>query len=188
MTNDELDAELDALKSRAGGLSVIGVLIQGFYILGKCINSCPRHLHSYVVTPTEPAPKHSVEAQIEEFHKKFHLEYTNGPRQLPKDLEDFRIRFMQEELDEYKRACETNDLEKQFDALIDLVYVAVGTSYLQGFPFTNGFNRVHMANMQKIRTPRPTERGGGWDVVKPEGWRPPNLKPYVNPRPERTTK
>ena len=44
-------------------------------------------------------------------------------------------------------------------------------------PFMDGFVEVHNSNMRKRRATRPDEskRGTAFDVIKPEGWRPPNL-------------
>lgn len=144
---------------------------------------------------------------IAEFHRAFALEYKGPPRYIPGDLSAFRTMFMAEELAEYitedkeaqrsiVMACQrawnhehdtTNGtrrptLEKKFDALIDLVYVALGTAYLHGFPFDLGWARVHAANMQKVRSASKTngdERGGSNDVVKPEGWVAPDLSDLV---------
>ena len=122
----------------------------------------------------------NLEQAIIDFHKKFDLEYTGGSRQLPPELE-FRIKFLQEELDEYTEAIAQGDLEKQFDALIDLVYVAIGNAYLQGFPFNRGFSLVQIANMAKVRATRSedSKRGSSHDVIKPEGWTAPDLKPLL---------
>lgn len=122
------------------------------------------------------------EAMIKEFHAKFKLEHSDGPRALPIELLDFRLKFMFEELNEYIEAVAEGDLEGQYDALIDLVYVAIGTAYLQGFPFMEGFERVHEANMKKVRALRETDskRGSVYDVVKPEGWTAPVLKDLLD--------
>lgn len=134
-------------------------------------------------------------ADIKEFHKKFGLEYDGPPRLLPEELQDFRRRFLDEELTEYFTATywardalghalahrdiaeHHHQLEKAFDGLVDLVYVALGTAYLHGFDFEEGWRRVHEANMKKVRVERPedSKRGSTFDVVKPEGWEPPSL-------------
>lgn len=135
---------------------------------------------------------------IEEFHQHFGLRYDGSPRFLPKEMGMFRTIFMAEELVEYvadkpevlksliQSALVTHDqhppLEKQFDALIDLVYVALGTSYLHGFDFKEGWNRVHSANMKKIRSISSEShygRGSSFDVIKPPGWTPPVLTDLV---------
>ena len=117
---------------------------------------------------------------IEEFHKKFCLDYDGPPRELPQELGAFRFRFMDEELQEYSTADLAGDLEGQLDALVDLCYVAMGTAYLQGFTperFAEAWSRVHAANMSKVRTKREedSKRGSTYDVVKPQGWTPPVL-------------
>lgn len=114
---------------------------------------------------------------IGNFHRKFGLGYEGGPRHLPHDLQMFRNKFLKEELEEYFRACESRDLPEQLDALVDLVYVALGTAYYHGFNFDEAWRRVHEANMKKVRVARPedSKRGSGYDVVKPPGWQAPNL-------------
>lgn len=116
------------------------------------------------------------------FHEKFDLEYDGPSRHLPADMAEFRIKFLQEELDEYASATKNKDMEGEFDALIDLAYVLFGTSYLHGFPFAKGWRRVHMANMAKVRVERAADskRDSGFDVVKPEGWRPAPLKDLLS--------
>ena len=123
----------------------------------------------------------SVLQDIIDFHKKLGLEYNEGPRQLPLELQEFRTNFLDEELQEYKDAVESGDLEKAFDGLIDLVYVAVGTAYLHGFQFDEGWDRVQAANMAKVRAERAdqSKRGTAYDVIKPEGWQAPDLSDFV---------
>lgn len=138
---------------------------------------------------------------IGRFHAKFGLEPTeNLNHELPENLVQFRINFMLEELLEYcdavgipyKLADERSLIEfedtqivqpfnpeQAFDALIDLVYVALGTAYLHRFPFNEGWTRVQEANMAKVRAdgsddPR-SKRKHSADIVKPEGWKPPVL-------------
>jgi predicted HAD superfamily Cof-like phosphohydrolase len=105
---------------------------------------------------------------IQDFHVKFGLNYEGPPRSLPQDLASFRINFLIEETDEYILASKRSD---ELDALVDLVYVAMGTAYLHGFDFAEAWRRVHTANMAKVRGP--SQRSGEYDVIKPEGWQPP---------------
>jgi predicted HAD superfamily Cof-like phosphohydrolase len=113
---------------------------------------------------------------IADFHHRFALAHLDGPRQLPHELQLFRIAFMQEELNEYMRATLAEDLEKQVDALVDLVYVALGTAYLQGFEWQDHWNEVHRANMKKERAQSKSQsvRSSTFDVVKPAGWTAPD--------------
>ena len=115
------------------------------------------------------------ESDIREFHEKYGIKYNGPPRMLEKDLVEFRILFLGEELREYIMAVDRGDIAGAFDALVDLVYVAMGTAYLHGFPFDKGWDEVQRANMEKIRAPSAdhSKRNSPYDVVKPEGWEPP---------------
>ena len=116
---------------------------------------------------------------IKDFHEKFGLTYNGPPRILDTTVATFRIKFMEEELHEYIIACATHNLEGQFDALIDLVYVALGTAYMQGLPFQKGWDEVQKCNMQKVKAGpngEGSKRGSPLDVVKPAGWVGPDLK------------
>lgn len=136
---------------------------------------------------------------IAEFHRKFGLEYTGKPRLLPESLQAFRMRFLREELKEYSDAVWSAwdqsqldlierdqgelvyHLESALDSLVDLVYVALGTSYLHGFNFNEAWRRVHAANMRKVRavTASESRRGSTFDVIKPVDWEPPSHKDLV---------
>jgi predicted HAD superfamily Cof-like phosphohydrolase len=85
------------------------------------------------------------------------------------DFLQFRISFLQEELDEMKAATNGDDV---VDALIDLCVVAIGT--LDAFDVNSytAWQRVHEANMNKqvgIKASRPNPLGLP-DLIKPEGW------------------
>lgn len=142
-------------------------------------------------------PPQTLFADIAAFHEKFGLEYGGPARTLPEELGKFRIGFMAEELGEYcmdeehikvvvdyikTRPSQDVPLDKQLDALVDLVYVALGTAYMQGFNFNEAWRRVHAANMKKVRAERAVDsaRGSTYDVVKPPGWVAPDLSDLVS--------
>jgi len=119
------------------------------------------------------------------FHAQFGLDNTTftahgiGPRDVPADLLEFRAKFLQEELDEFNEGVAESDHAKMFDALIDLVYVALGTAHLQGYPWQEGWDLVQAANMAKVRAAKDgsdSKRGSQWDIVKPPGWTPPDIE------------
>lgn len=140
----------------------------------------------------DPGDSEDMVGDIWSFHAKFDLLYQGKPRQLPEDILMFRLQFLREELNEYETAANrlhaslargleddaevTHLLELQLDALVDLVYVALGTAHLHGFDFNEAWSRVHRANMAKVRAQSADEskRGSTYDVVKPKGWEPPS--------------
>ena len=89
---------------------------------------------------------------------------------------DFRIRFLQEELDEMKMAAKDGNPEEIVDALIDLCVVAIGTLDAYGVNSYKAWDEVHAANMNKevgIKESRPNPLGLP-DLIKPEGWTAPS--------------
>lgn len=113
---------------------------------------------------------------VAEFHEKFGLPLGTTD-QLMQDpaAQDFRVKFLQEELDELKEALASGDKVGAFDALLDLAYVAYGTALFAGIDpaqWHAGMHAVHSANMAKIRVAKAedSKRGSAFDVKKPVGW------------------
>lgn len=136
-------------------------------------------------------------SDVGRFHEKFDLQFVGyltvggyimpSPRLLDQETYEFRNDFMQEELDEFAEAHADGDLPKMADALIDLVYVAMGTAHMMGLPWQELWDEVQRANMSKERAvsrdDSRSKRKNSLDVVKPDGWTPPDidgvLKEYV---------
>lgn len=90
---------------------------------------------------------------------------------------EFRLKFLQEELDETRAAAliDSNPAEV-VDGLIDLCVVAIGTLDAFGVDAQKAWDEVHKANMTKergIKESRPNPLGLP-DLIKPEGWTGPN--------------
>ena len=110
---------------------------------------------------------------INKFFTKYKIGYKGGPRNLKYEISTARYRHQLEETHELGEAFNKNDKEGVLDALVDIVYIALGTAHLMGFDFDEAWKRVHKANMKKVRMK--TERSP-IDIVKPIGWKPPDLK------------
>lgn len=110
--------------------------------------------------------------QVGEFRKKMGLPVSTFPHLLSPEESSYFVRFILEEISEYMKAYEENSLVDAADAIVDLVYVALGCAHAMGLPFDALFEVVHAANMKKqpaddfIRS----TRGRQYDVVKPIGW------------------
>jgi predicted HAD superfamily Cof-like phosphohydrolase len=86
----------------------------------------------------------------------------------------FRYDLLAEELNEIHHAIHLGEPEEVVDGLIDLTVVALGTLAAFGVNIEEAWNEVHRANMSKVRGVKPgREHSGGFDLVKPPGWRPP---------------
>jgi len=93
----------------------------------------------------------------------------------------FRIDFLQEELDEMRKAVVDNQTGKidaitaaddVVDALIDLCVVAIGTLDAYDVDAYEAWNRVFEKNMEKevgVKASRPNPLSLP-DLIKPEGW------------------
>jgi predicted HAD superfamily Cof-like phosphohydrolase len=118
---------------------------------------------------------------VRAFHEKFGVPMPAKPEGLSPTDWSFRTRFLDEEIDELHAAWLDEDQAKQLDALVDLVYVAIGTAIWAGWDFEEAWRRVQRANMAKVRTPSAdaSKRGHAFDVIKPEGWKAPDLSDLV---------
>jgi len=74
------------------------------------------------------------------------------PKWIDLDLAEIRISFLSEEIDEYLRANENQDLVEILDALIDLAYFINGMVVIHGLQdvFNDAFEIVHQSNMSKL--------------------------------------
>jgi predicted HAD superfamily Cof-like phosphohydrolase len=106
------------------------------------------------------------------FQQKFDIPMASAPAFLDSKATQFRVDFMQEELDEFKEAVNAQDLAKAADALVDLAYVVHGTALMMGLPWEQLWAEVQRANMAKVRATdlSQSKRQSTLDVVKPPGW------------------
>jgi len=118
---------------------------------------------------------------IDNFHKKYGFE-KNEKVDIPdnNELINFRTAFLMEELAEYTNAITKKDAAGALDALVDIVYIALGTAWLFNLPFEKAWNEVQKANMSKIRAKDKTgKRGTKFDVIKPKDWKAPNIEKII---------
>jgi len=125
--------------------------------------------------------KTDILKDIDNFHKKYGFE-KNEKIDIPDNSEliNFRTAFLMEELAEYTNAITKKDAAGALDALVDIVYIALGTAWLFNLPFEKAWNEVQKANMSKIRAKDKTgKRGTKFDVVKPKDWKAPNIEKII---------
>jgi len=130
-------------------------------------------------------PKKDMEANlildIDRFHKRFGFKKNNNIG-IPDDAElvNFRTSFLMEELAEYTNAIVKKDTAKALDALVDIVYIALGTAWLFNLPFDKAWKEIQAANMKKVRSKDKTgKRGTKFDVIKPKEFKEPNIERII---------
>lgn len=128
-----------------------------------------------------PGRVHAEFEDVREFQEKFKIPMSPVPAFLDKDAYEFRVKFMQEELDEFLTACDEGNMAEAADALGDLVYVAMGLALMMGLPWPEVWDEIQKANLTKVRATEVSQskRGSLLDVVKPEGFVPPDHKPAL---------
>lgn len=96
------------------------------------------------------------------------------PVELSEDRAAWFRGVLVEEINEYIKARVEHDLPGQVDAIVDLIYFAIGRLWEMGVvPTAHVWSQVHDSNMTK--TAGDKGRGSADDAVKPEGFRPPDL-------------
>lgn len=108
---------------------------------------------------------------VRDFMEKFGLPRAEAKIPLGKDDLHDRMILVAEEYHELLVAVAADDVAAIADALVDLVYVTVGTAVAMGLPWEALWADVHRANMAKV--PGANQRGLRRDVTKPPGWEPP---------------
>ena len=85
-----------------------------------------------------------------------------------------------EEFAELNASVYSGDRVEQLDALLDILVVTIGAIHSMGANGEGGWKEVMRTNFAKIdrETGKVRKREDG-KVLKPQGWTPPDLKPYV---------
>lgn len=98
------------------------------------------------------------------------------------DKDQFALYFnlIEEEFEELTEAYSAGDKVEMLDALIDILVVTIGAVHSMGADGEGAWKEVMSTNFAKIdeKTGKVIKRADG-KVLKPEGWRPPNLSLYV---------
>ena len=108
---------------------------------------------------------YGVNEKVKEFDKEKLQQFLN-----------FRMSFLDEELNETKKAVREKNAEEIVDGLIDLCVVAIGTLDAMGIDSYDAWNKVLRANLQKkvgVKPERPNPLGLP-DLIKPDGWKAPS--------------
>jgi predicted HAD superfamily Cof-like phosphohydrolase len=90
------------------------------------------------------------------------------------------VKLINEECNELIEAITANDHIETLDALTDILVVTIGAIHSMGADAEGAWKEVMRTNFAKINkeTGKVEKREDG-KVLKPDGWTPPNLEPFV---------
>ncbi len=117
---------------------------------------------------------------VREFHEKFGHPCPEQVTMIDTKRALSRGKWMNEEVAEFLVA---KDIYEQADAMIDLIYFALGTMVEMGLEADELFDIVQRANMAKLFPDgKPHYNPKDGKVIKPEGWEDPSpkIKAYID--------
>lgn len=117
---------------------------------------------------------------VREFHEKFGHPCPEQPAMIDTKRALSRGKWMNEEVAEFLVA---KDIYEQADAMIDLIYFALGTMVEMGLEADELFDIVQSANMAKLFPDgKPHYNPKDGKVIKPEGWEDPapKIRKYID--------
>jgi len=94
---------------------------------------------------------------------------------------DMYCALIEEEHKELKQALIDNNDVEVLDALIDILVVTIGAIHSTGWDGEGAWKEVMASNFAKIdKTMGKVRRREDGKILKPLGWEPPNLTPFLN--------
>ena len=111
--------------------------------------------------------------QVYDFHEKFGAPVSDRPKLVGVERVQARSKWMLEEVGEFLSARTVVD---QADAMIDLIYFALGTLVEMGVKPEGLFDIVHGANMSKLWEDGKPHYNADGKVIKSPGWEDPYPK------------
>lgn len=114
--------------------------------------------------------------KVEDFNRQvIDLPIPEKPAMLQKRRIKWAETALNEEINEFEAAAREGDILETADALLDMVFFALGRMVEMGIPASAIMDGIARANMQKERGELSKRPGSmGYDAVKPAGWQPPD--------------
>ena len=96
-----------------------------------------------------------------------------------KDQFNLYVSLIEEEAGELAEAIKAHDQVETLDALIDILVVTIGAIHSMGSDAEGAWKEVMSTNFAKIGEDGKVRKREDGKVLKPQGWVPPDLKPFV---------
>ena len=90
------------------------------------------------------------------------------------------LKLIEEEAEELNQAILAKDKVEMLDALIDILVVTIGAIHSMGADAEGAWKEVMRSNFAKIGDDGKVRKREDGKVLKPVGWTPPDLKPFVD--------
>ena len=117
--------------------------------------------------------------KVKNFMKTFGQEVKSKPSFSSEKINILRYNLIKEELDEFKKALDNNDLLEVADALTDILYVTYGAGHAFGINLDACFEEVQNSNMSKLgKDGKPIFNENG-KVMKGPNYFKPNLSQFL---------
>jgi predicted HAD superfamily Cof-like phosphohydrolase len=110
---------------------------------------------------------------VHDFHTAFRFPIPDSPHQLNKHRIELRAKWIEEELDELRKATTLVD---QVDAAVDIIYFALGILVEAGVDGDTAFRHIHEANMSKLDAQGHPIYDEDGKVAKPANWTSPRQR------------
>lgn len=99
----------------------------------------------------------SMHDDVKEFHRFFGHSIGKRPKFLDPERMKNRMKWQDEERQEFLDAVAANDIVEAADAIADQIYFIIGTAVEMGIPLSHVWESVHTANMTKAHYFRHSE-------------------------------
>ncbi len=112
----------------------------------------------------------SIFCQVRHFHAIAGVPIADVPTQLAPERLSARVEWLREEVSELQSATSLVD---QVDAVVDVIYVAIGALVEMGVELEGPFQLVHQSNLAKAMPDGTFQKNAAGKIIKPGEWESP---------------
>lgn len=112
----------------------------------------------------------SIFCQVRHFHAIAGVPIADVPTQLAPERLFARVEWLREEVSELQSATSLVD---QVDAVVDVIYVALGALVEMGVELEGPFQLVHQSNLAKAMPDGTFQKNAAGKIIKPSEWESP---------------
>ena len=117
--------------------------------------------------------------KVKKFMQTFGQEVKSRPSFSSEKINELRYNLIEEELYEFKKALDNNDLLEAADALTDILYVTYGAGHAFGIDLDACFDEVQNSNMSKLGSDGKPIYNDQGKVMKGPIYFKPDLSKYI---------